>query len=284
MRQSIALVICVLLVTWVRGARAEDAEYARPDLLVEPQQLSRLSLSSEVRTVVLDARSKEEFEKGHLPGAIWVDVDEWKQSFRDGTDAKGWSERIGKLGIDNQSRVVVYDEALTGSAARVWWILRYWGLEDARLLNGGFKAWEAEKHGTTTETVDIQPLKFKIKAQDARLVTYDELKEQLKNADEVQLFDARTVEEFEAGRIASCNHLDWRELVDAETGKLLPPMELDAKLKKAGFDPKQPMITYCQSGGRASVMAFVLELMGGDQVANYHGSWGDWTKHEEADR
>lgn len=260
---------------------AEEAKYARPELLAEPEQLSRFLLSSQVRTVLLDARTKEEYEKGHLPGAVWVDVGEWKKAFGDGTELKGWPERIGKLGIDNQTRVVVYDGALTGSAARVWWILRYWGVKDARLLNGGIKAWEAEDLGTTTETTEVEPLKFKIEPQDARLVTYDELKKQLENAEEVQLIDARTVEEFEAGRIASCNHLDWQELVDAKTGKLLPPDKLLEKLKSAGFDPEQPMITYCQSGGRASVMAFVLELMGGDQVANYHGSWGDWTRREQ---
>src|SRR5690606_24733758 len=119
---------------------------------------------------------------------------------------------------------------------------------------------------------------FQAKPQRDRLTTYDELKDQLKDQSKFQLLDVRTAEEFQAGKISTCTHFDWQELVDSKTGKLLPAAKLQAKLKEAGFDADRPVVTYCQSGGRASVMAFALELMGADEVANYHGSWGDWTR------
>jgi thiosulfate/3-mercaptopyruvate sulfurtransferase len=277
---------CLLSLAGVLRAES-PTEYARPEMLIEAGQLEKRldDNRGDKKVVILDTRPQEEFEKGHLPGAQWVDIGKWKSEFGEGTDAKDWQQRIGKLGINRDTPVVVYDGALTGSAARAWWILRYWGVKDVKLLNGGTKAWEAEEFDTTTEVAKVEPVKFEVQAQEERLVTYDELKEQLKHAAKVQLVDARTDVEFEAGRIAACNHLDWKELVDSKTGKLLPAKELLAKLQQAGFEPDQPMITYCESGGRASVMAFALELMGGKHVANYYGSWSDWQDHEEpADR
>lgn len=261
------------------GKPKEKATYARPELLVAVDSIAD-QLATDKAPLLLDARSKEEYAKGHLPGAVWVDVDEWKKAFGDGTDKLGWSKRIGTLGIDGKSPVVVYDGGLTPSAARVWWILTYWGVEEASLLNGGMKAWQAAEHPTVSDVAEITAKPFKAAPQKDRLVTHEELKKVLSDGDPFKLFDVRTVEEHEGGRIATCTHLDWQDLVDKETGKMLPAAELKKLFDKAGYDPKKPAVTYCQSGGRASVMAFALELMGGKEVANYYGSWGEWSQKE----
>ena len=93
---------------------------------------------------VLDVRYRmggppgpDEYAAGHVPGARWVDHAEWAKEFGDGRDAEGWGKRIGRLGIGSDSTVVVYDDSRSKDAARIWWVLRYWGVEDVRLLNGG---------------------------------------------------------------------------------------------------------------------------------------------------
>ena len=95
--------------------------------------------------------------------------------------------------------------------------------------------------------------------------------------------DARSDAEFlgarlmskRGGHIPTACHLEWNQLVDPD-GRFLDDDALRAKLAKAGVDPREPVITHCQGGGRAAVMAFGLELMGAKQVSNYYKSWGEW--------
>src|SRR5207248_2451846 len=78
------------------------------------------------------------------------------------------------------------------------------------------------------------------------------------------------------GCIPGAVHLEWSDLIDARTQKLKPAAEISKLLQQAGIDPQKPVVTYCQSGGRASVAAFVVELMGGEKVKNYYRSWAEW--------
>ncbi len=100
--------------------------------------------------------------------------------------------------------------------------------------------------------------------------------------------DARSAQEYcgtletakRNGAIPGATHLEWSDTVDP-TGRFKSPKELTQLLRRAGIDPVRPTITYCQSGGRAAVMAFVLELMGGKDVRNYYRSWGEWGNAED---
>jgi rhodanese-related sulfurtransferase len=114
------------------GPAEGDTQYARPELLLEPAELAKPEVAGQ--HVILDARAQEEYDRGHVPGARRVDHDSWKEAFGDGKDVEGWSARIGELGIGPDSKVVVYDDKSMKDAARVWWILRYWGIENVRLL------------------------------------------------------------------------------------------------------------------------------------------------------
>lgn len=259
---------------------AKGPKYAKPDLLIEVEQLRPL-LESHKSLVVLDTRSEEAYRDGHLPTAQHVNASEWKTAFGEGTDVDGWSQRIGKQGVASDTTVVVYDEGITSNSARIWWLLKYWGIKDVRMVNGGANAWKSAGFDFSKETPKVEPVEFRAEPQKDRLVTYRQLKEILgEEESEHQIIDARTEGEFATGRIALCEHLDWQQLVRPKTGKMRSASELKVLFERVGFDPAQPGITYCQSGGRSSVMAFALELMGGEQVANYYGSWGEWSQKE----
>ena len=90
------------------GTASEDVQYARPNLLMEPTQLADPAIAENF--VILDARSQEEYDRGHVPGARRVDHDSWKGAYNEGKDPEGWSKRIGALGIDASSQVVIYDD------------------------------------------------------------------------------------------------------------------------------------------------------------------------------
>jgi len=129
--KSISLLISHVAMTLFSLSAPAAESYVRPELLIEPGQLATAS-----GRVILDARSRKDYEKAHLAGALWIDAGDWKKQFADGKDAAGWSKRIGALGIGPATTVVVLDDKKGSDAARMWWILRYWGLSDVRLVNG----------------------------------------------------------------------------------------------------------------------------------------------------
>lgn len=260
---------------------AED--YARPNLLIEPCELARPEVAQ--RLVILDARKKEAYQQSHIPGARWVDHDAWKSALGDGTDASGWNRRIGELGIRGDSEVVVYDDAAGLLAARIWWLLRYWGVNRARLLNGGWTAWQAAGLPTQTETPPpVEAAAFAATAQTRRLATKEQILASLPDHS-LQIIDTRSEDEFcgidrkenkRGGAIPGAKHLVWSDLIDPATGRFKSPEDLRRLIEQAGIDLDKPLASYCQTGGRASVMAFGLELLGARDPRNYYRSWSEW--------
>jgi thiosulfate/3-mercaptopyruvate sulfurtransferase len=179
--------------------------------------------------------------------------------------------------------VVIYDDNQGRDAARIWYILRYWGVKDVRLLNGGYPAWKASNGKTTKDNVTVTTSASDIEKQPGRLTTKDQLLQLLKSQPP-QIVDARSDGEYcgtqetakRNGAIPGAKHLEWSDTIDKKTGKFKSADDLAKLFKEAGIDPSKPAVTYCQSGGRAAVLAFTLELMGGKDVSNYYRSWAEW--------
>jgi thiosulfate/3-mercaptopyruvate sulfurtransferase len=261
----------------------DQPTYPHAKLLVETVELNKPEFAKQL--VILDARAKSKFEQGHIPNAVWVDHAAWSKRFGEGTDPKGWSSWISSLGIDRNSKIVVYDDSMSKDAARIWWILRYWGLEDVRLLNGGWAIWIRESMpvekgaGRTPTQSDFAAI-----AVSKRLATKQSLLDSLAKSS-VQIIDARSEGEFcgtetlrnkKAGAIPGAKHLEWSDLLDNHTQKFKSAQQIQKLFADAGVDIHKPTATHCQGGGRAAVMAFGLELMGATDVSNYYKSFGEW--------
>jgi len=290
LRATIALV-WVLLPTpaWTQEAAPVGAAqpYPRAELLVEPQvvRTGRRDL------VILDVRSEADYQRGHVPGAVRVDHDAWKGAFQEGNDAQGWSQRIGGLGIGPQTQVIVYDDAMSKDAARIWWMLRYWGVEKAALIHGGWRGWQAS--GRTIETKSAAPRAEKFEAVPRRqtLTLTDALRKQVGNPGAApQIVDARSEAEFcgkdtrsarRSGAMPGAKHLEWSNLIDRKTHRFKPTADLKKLFADAGIDPTKRTVTHCQSGGRSSVMAFGLELMRAGDVSNYYAGWAEWGNSDD---
>jgi thiosulfate/3-mercaptopyruvate sulfurtransferase len=282
---------CLLMVHLAACAAvsgAQEIRYARPELLMEPAELAGPAVAE--RYVVLDARQREDFDQQRIPGARWVDHDAWNDSFDDGGDVAGWSERIGDLGIGVDSKVVVYDQVPSTRGARVWWILRYWGLDHVRMLNGGWRNWTALDLPTTSDQAEcISPVEFRAMPRTARLIQIDQILDSLADHT-LQVVDARAEDEFcgvdlkenlRGGAIPKARHLTWTDLLDPETDRFKSPAELQRLFDDAGIDLNRPTASHCQSGGRASIMAFALELMGAKNIRNYYRGWSEWGNRED---
>lgn len=277
-----ALVAGVALVVTPGFGRAEDDPYPRPALLIEPAELAKVEVAKGF--VILDAREKAKYDAGHVPAARWVDHAGWAKAFGHGGDAAGWGKRIGGRGIGRDTTVVVYDDNHTKDAARIWWLLRYWGVEDVRLLNGGWTGWAAGRFPTDRTEPPVAPVPFEAKARPGRLATKERLLKSL-TAGDLQIVDARSEKEFcgtdklsnkRAGAIPGAKQLEWVDLIDKDTRRFKPAGEVKKLFADAGIDLSKTTATHCQSGGRASVMAFALELMGAKDVGNYYPSWAEW--------
>ncbi len=250
---------------------------------MEPTTLAKPEMGE--KFIVLDARARKAFDESRVRGARWVDAAAWAKAFKDGKDTEGWSARIGNLGVNADSRVVVYDDHSFMEAARIWWILRYWSVEDVRLLNGNWTTWK--KTGLPVETGkpgQASAVPFAAKPRSKRLATKALLLASLQDRS-LQIVDARSEGEFcgvdklknkRAGAIPGAKHLEWIDLIDKETQRFKTPDQLRKLFAKAEIKLDKPTATHCQGGGRASVMAFGMELMGADTVANYYASWGEW--------
>jgi thiosulfate/3-mercaptopyruvate sulfurtransferase len=280
--------IVVTMAIGIAPGIAPEAAYPRPRLLIEPKQLA--TPQSAGGCVILDARARQKYDAGHVPGARWVDHAGWAKAFKDDQDLAGWTQRIAELGVDGRRPVVIYDDSKCKEAARIWWILRYWGLDDVRLLNGGWHAWQEAGLPTTTESPSPPAKRVPLASPPhaERLAIKQQVLAALRKKDQ-QIVDARSQGEFcgtetmakRGGAIPTAKHLEWSDLLDSKTHRFKTADEMNRLFREAGIDLNKPATTYCQSGGRASVMAFALELMGANDVRNYYASWAEWGNAED---
>jgi thiosulfate/3-mercaptopyruvate sulfurtransferase len=276
---SLLTLCCLAMPGW-----SED--YPVKNMLIEPGELLQLTGRP---VVILDARSVGAYEAGHVVGAVRVDSNDWAKNFQDGKDQEGWAKRLSKLGLTPEVSVVIYDDASNKDAARIWWILKYWGLTDVRLLHGMWTGWKAANLPISTDIVVPKSTVFPLVAQGQRLATKKDVMESLA-AKSAGIVDARTEAEHTGktklnnkygGCMPGAKNLDWAQLVDAKTQRFKTPAEMSELFSKAKIDLSQPQIAHCQSGGRSSVMNFAMELMGAKNVRNYHASWGEWGNSDD---
>lgn len=278
--------VLMLALSMVTRVEAADAEGISP--IISGEQLSALAKSRMVVRII-DLRDKAKYDEGHVLGAVHSDLANWKKVYSKPDaleNARPWEEFLGALGMESQTRVVVYGDALT-DVARVWWLLRYVGAENAQLLDGGFAAYKAASGFVDTKPATVTAQKFAVSFQADRLATADEVKKFSEGA-QCQIVDNRTSGEYDGtevrgsrgGHIPGAKNLDWQKFVAAD-GKLRSIDELKKIVADSGVDYAKPMVTHCQSGGRSSVGALVLELLSNKPVKNYYRSWAEWSGRDD---
>jgi len=257
-------------------------------VVIEASKLKEL-LETRADVIVLDVRPAQAYREGHIPGAIHVDVRPWAalaRRERGLEDRTAWAKLVGHYGIRPDSTVVVYGAPLP-YAARVWWLLRYLGVNQVLMLDGGLQAWRAAGYSLQTEPVVPKAAHFEPKFQKNLLATARDVLHAIRAGDAVVL-DVRSEGEYRGvvvrgkrgGHIPKAVHLEWVEFLRAD-GRFKSPAELRELLTRRGVSLQKPVITYCQSGARASVGVVALQLAGAKAAKNYFGSWADWSAREE---
>lgn len=243
MKTGMFVLLNGLLICAAQIAAADQGDI-NPDssILIEPEQLQQKLSDRNLR--VLDVRSQEEYAKGHIPGAVRVDVGDWKNLAvaENGLhDAKGWGAKVSALGITGGSQVVVYGSKVS-DAARIWWLLKYVGVKNASLLNGGWEWWTKKDRPVEKSTPQLKVTEFSPKFQSDRLAEIDSVKTSLKS-DQVKVVDTRSDSEFAGGRIPNSVHLEWKHLL-AEDGRFKTPAQLKELFRKQGILPAETAVCY----------------------------------------
>jgi len=287
-RRLIGACLGALLLVAPSFAQAESAA-----ILISPEQLAESLTAAEPDIVLLDTREPEQFGQAHITGARWVDTNAWRtKTFEpNGLNERAfWSEELGKLAISKEKKIVVIGGALPESA-RLWWLLRYFGMTNVLLLDGGHSAWQAAglpvENGASAATesnpADGTSTASEIEFQEELLATIQDVTPESRALSSCLIIDNRSTGEYtgtrgigaRTGHIPAACHLEWQKFI-GEDGKFLPPEAIKKLLEEVEVDLNQPLVTHCQSGGRSSVAAFALELAGAKQVKNFYGGWAEY--------
>jgi thiosulfate/3-mercaptopyruvate sulfurtransferase len=198
--------------------------------------------------------------------------------------AEQFAAVISRYGVREDTRVVLYDDMLNAWAARVWWMLRAFGFDNAGVLSGGWKKWTLEGRPVSTAPSQYAPAQFVARPRPERIAARDEVLASI-GSEATCLVNALDPEEYAGrgpvrygrpGHIPSSVNLSFLALVNPETHAYLPPEQLWEQVTRVGATEKDRVITYCGGAIAASSAAFVLTLLGVDNVAVYNGSMTEW--------
>lgn len=244
-------------------------------------------------SIVLDARTSEEYQAGHWPGAAHVPVGAWEAAARRADTALDkaahWHGLIGALGIDGSRPVAVHDDGRMTEAARVWFVLQHFGVP-AAVVDGGWPAL-SERQDTKPVTSPMVPVAVPFRGSPTGgrrvgLVTSGEVRDAL--GTETRILDARTAAEFSGedlrrnmrgGHLPGARRVGHADLL-TDDGRLSSPGEIRSMLEAARFEPGDRIITHCDGGGRAALAALATVVAGFGQVDAYYLSFSDWAKDE----
>ncbi|MBW8708568.1 MAG: 3-mercaptopyruvate sulfurtransferase [Alphaproteobacteria bacterium] len=236
-----------------------------------------------------------EFEAGHIPGAVFFDIDGIADHATDlphMLPAPGeFSAAAGKLGIGDGETVVVYDGSGIFSAPRVWWTLKAMGHRDVKVLDGGLPKWKRETRPIETGPARPQEKSFIAKFRPGMVRDFGAVMGIVKDKT-AQMVDARSAARFTAeekepraglrsGHMPGAVNVHFRSLINAD-GTLKPPGQLHAAFEQAGVDINRPIVTTCGSGLSAAILMLALAEIGASDVALYDGSWTEWGGRPEA--
>lgn len=233
-----------------------------------------------------------EWREAHIPGASFIDIQgaiskpdpRLRFTF---PDAALFQSGMRKLGLRNDSRVVLYSRFHPMWATRVWWMLRAFGFDNAAILDGGIDKWEAEGRPVASGEESYPEGDFLARPRDGMIATREDVLGAVTDGGAV-ILNGLSREQHEGGgvaygrpgRIAGSEVTPAREMIDPETKAFRPIEELRAMLDGVGADGGRKVITYCGGGIAATTPSFVMALLGRDNVALYDNSLTEWSVDE----
>ena len=276
--------------------------FAHPEFLIDTAALERqlgdpalrifdctTNLIPDPKTTYQAVPARAEFEKGHIPGAQFIDLQadlsERNQRLRFMLPPAGdFAAAMSRFGVGEGTRVVLYSTSTPQWATRVWWLLRVFGFDEAAVLDGGWQKWSRE--GRPVESGPARPRPpghFVIREQRPLMVGKEQVQQAIGDGS-VCTLNALSPEQHAGtggntygrpGRIKGSVNLPAAHLIDPATSAFLPAAELSRRFEGVGAFGKE-VITYCGGGIAASADAFALVMLGHPNVKLYDASMSEW--------
>ena len=268
-------------------------QYAHPEAIASTDWLKMHLEDKNIRVVDCSVSfiNPNSYNEGHIPGAVSLEV------IGQLSDPKGrvpllilpssqFESLMGKLGISNDTTVVVYDAFGGAWSGRLWWALMYYGHTDVKILNGGLGRWKAE--GREIETISFvpSPAIFKAYVQPNLLSEIEDVEQAIKQ-DNIYLVDALNADHHfgkkpfspklaPPGHIPTAINIPGPSNINMETGLFLSPVELKEHWSKLEANQQDKVITYCGAGYYGAFDLFSLHQLGYKRISLYDGSWFEW--------
>ncbi len=272
---------------------SENKGYAHPEVLVDADWVEAHLQDPQVRLIEVDVDTTA-YEQGHIPGAVGFD---WKKELQDQIVRSPLSkehleELLGRAGVSNDTTVVLYGDNNNWFAAWALWILKYYGHEDARLLDGGRVKWLADKREITTQVPSYPVTTYHAGTPDTEIRALRDQVLGWLGQSNVTLVDVRSPGEYSGELLAPANlpqegaqrgghipgaaNIPWATAV-REDGTFKSADELRAIYGSKSVTADKEVVAYCRIGERSSHTWFALYyLLGYPKVRNYDGSWTEW--------
>jgi len=266
------------------------------DVLVATDWLAENIDNPDIRIVDVD-EDTEAYQRGHIRNAVGL---HWRDDLqdvlrRDFIGPEDFATLQNRIGIGDDTQVILYGGNNNWFATYAYWYYRYYGHRDVKLLDGGRKKWELEGRELTKDAPKADPTSgYAIRGADDDIRAFrDYIASDVVGRSSYGLVDVRSPEEFRGellapahlpqeqsqkpGHIPGAINLPWGKNVNADTGQFLSADELAKLYEAEGLTPDKEVVAYCRIGERSALTWFVLhELLGYPKVRNYDGSWTEW--------
>lgn len=231
--------------------------------------------------------ARDEYDAGHVPGAVFVD---WTTDITDPDDPvpaqiappERFAAAMGSRGIGSETDVVVVDHTGGHFATRLWWALNYYGHSRVAVLDGGMAKWVREGRPVTADEPVVRPEAFVANPHPESRTDASGVLAAMRDSTAV-IVDARDPNQYTGevyrgsrrGHIPGAVNLSAKLLFESD-GTWKPDEALRRVVDEAGISTDSPIIAYCNGGVTATAVLFALDRIGHKNTANYDGSWNEW--------
>jgi thiosulfate/3-mercaptopyruvate sulfurtransferase len=236
--------------------------------------------------------ARDEYDAGHIPGAVYVD---WTEDIVDSTSTVraqiappvDFARAMERIGVQDGTPVVVADHAGGHFATRLWWALRYYGHDEVAILDGGYKAWIADDRELsrdvptpTAGTFTPRPRPTWRSDVEDVLGLIDSGTRQIVDARDAGQYTGASQRGSRGGHIPGAINFPVSRLFNAD-GTWKSPDEVRELAESAGVDLDQPITAYCNGGVTATAALFAFQRSGATDISNYDGSWNEWGERDD---
>lgn len=238
--------------------------------------------------------AQKEYGQQHLPNAVFFDIDavaDLSSSLAHMLPtAEQFADAVGKMGVTNDTRVLIYDNNHFFAAARVWWMFRVFGHRNVRIIDGGMVRWKQLNFPVNSEKINPTSKIFKAKYHPELVFDLKQMKLAQRNKS-WQIIDARSADSFmgqgkltdtvvKQRHILGSVNIPYAGLTEEQQQTLLTNQKLQARFDDVLIDFSKPIVTTCGSGVSACVLVVALYQLGLKEIAVYDGSWAEWVRQE----